>query len=79
MDFVNLFNKYILAFHSDYYSIYIMDFISYFINPTSPAQKQYEALKTFYVDGYSAMEAAQKFNFSPSYFKKLQYEFSQKI
>ena len=67
------------AFNSDHYSIHGMDIISYFINPTSPAQKQYEALKAFYVDGYSAIEAAQKFNFSPSYFKKLRYEFSQTL
>lgn len=78
-NYYDLFNNIVLKFSSDNYSIRIMDIISYFTNPASPAQRQYEALKAFYVDGDSALEASQKFNFSPSYFKKLRYEFSQTL
>ncbi len=51
----------------------------FFINPATPAQRQYEALKAFYCDGFSAIRAADKFGFSPSYFKKLRFEFSRKL
>jgi transposase len=51
----------------------------FFNSPTCAAQRQYEALKAFYIDGLSTKDAAQKFGFSPTYFKKLKFDFSKKI
>lgn len=45
----------------------------------STAQKRYEALKAFYCDGFSASDAAAKFNFTSSYFKKLRLEFVKQL
>jgi len=50
---------------------------TFFLQPNSPNQRQYEAFKAFYVDRLSAVEAAKKFNFSPAYFKKLRYNFTR--
>jgi len=74
-----MFYNFILTFYSEYYSIHFMDVKTFFLHPTITAQKQYEALRAFYVDRLSATEAAEKFNFSHSYFKKLRFEFSQAL
>lgn len=42
------------------------------MRPSIPTQKQYEALKAFYVEELSATEVAKKFQLSRSYFKKIQ-------
>ncbi len=68
-----------LTYNSNNYSIHCMDPKDYFDNPTSPLQRHYEALKAFYKDGLSAEEAASKFDFSPTYFKKLRFEFAQQL
>lgn len=52
---------------------------NFFINPVSPAQRQYEALRSFYAEGLRSEEAAEKMNFSPSYFKKLRVEFARAL
>ncbi len=51
----------------------------FFMQPVTSAQRQYEALKAFYCEGFSAKEASEKFGFSPAYFKKLRFEFSRKL
>jgi hypothetical protein len=51
----------------------------FFLNPDYPTQRQYEALRAFYIEGSCASEAANKFNFSPAYFKKLRYEFNKSL
>ncbi len=51
----------------------------FFICPSSSPQRRYEALKAFYVGELSAVEAALKFGFSPSYFKKLCFEFTKSL
>ena len=51
----------------------------YFNKFLTPAQRRYEALKTFYFEGLSATESAVKFGFTPGYFKKLRLEFTQKL
>ena len=56
-----------------------MDTENFFLLPDTTAQKQYEALRAFYVEKLSADEAAKKFNFSTSYFKKLRYNFVKSI
>ena len=56
-----------------------MDTKTFFLHPNITTQRQYEALRAFYVDRLPAQKAAEKFKFSPIYFKKLRFEFSQKL
>ena len=56
-----------------------MDAKEFFTNPTSPAQRRYEALKTFYVDELTLADAATKFGLSPSYLKKVRFEFVRSL
>ena len=56
-----------------------MDTKAYFINPASPTQRRYEALRAFYADDLSAAEVAEKFTISLSYFKKLRFEFARDL
>lgn len=51
----------------------------FFTNPTSPLHRRYEALKSFYHEGLSADAAAEKFGISPSFFKKIRYEFGKDL
>ena len=54
-----------------------MDPKTFFSRPSCTAQRHYEALRAFYHEGLPAAEAAKKFGLSPSYFKKLRFEFAQ--
>lgn len=56
-----------------------MDLKNYFIKPGESIQKQYEALRAFYVDRLSADQAALKFGYSTTYFKKLRFLFATQI
>jgi hypothetical protein len=56
-----------------------MDARDYFHKPTTPIQRHYEALRSFYYEGLRATDAATQFGFSPLYFKKLRVEFAQKL
>ncbi len=74
------FNIFILTYRSGYYSIQSMEPKQYFLEPTTNTlQKQYEALRAFFIEGLSANEVSQKFGYSPLYFKKIRYEFIQKL
>jgi hypothetical protein len=73
------YNIFSLTYHSDYYSINSMKPQQFFLNPNSPAQKHYEALRAFYVDSLSVQEISQRFQYSTAYFKKLQHEFKQHL
>ena len=48
-----------------------MDIIEFFKNPQNPAQKQYEALRAFYIEGRPATEVAQRFGYTLSAFYSL--------
>ena len=52
-----------------------MEPTEFFRHPSCARQRQYEALKAFYHEGLSAAEAAARFGFSTSYFKKRRVEF----
>jgi hypothetical protein len=56
-----------------------MDPLSFFLQPSLPAHKQYEALRAFYVDHLSLEEICQQFHYSPAYFIKLRRQFLQQI
>jgi len=51
----------------------------FFNLPTTTAQKQYEALRAFYIEDSSAKEVAEQFGFSEKYLKKLRYEFVKQL
>lgn len=56
-----------------------MDTKKYFLNPDNRTQRQYEALRLFYIENVSAKEVSQKFGFTENYFKKLRFQFSKQI
>ena len=56
-----------------------MDPKTFFLTPTCALHKQYEALKAFYIEELSAENTAAKFGFTPAYFKKIRYEFTNKL
>ena len=68
-----------MTYRSGNCSIYYMEPQQYFSNPSVPAQRHYEALKAYYHDGLKAADAAGKYGLSPRYFKKLRFEFVQKL
>jgi hypothetical protein len=47
----------------------------FFVHPTSPKQRQYEALRAYYVDEWPAAEAARAFGYSPGAFHVLCHHF----
>jgi len=56
-----------------------MQIQNFFTQPTNIQQKQYEALRSAFVDNLSYEAISEKYGFSISYFKKLKYLFSQQI
>ena len=52
-----------------------MDPIEFFSQPNTPRQKQYEALRAFYVDKIPAKKVAAKFGYTLSTFYSLTKEF----
>ncbi len=53
----------------------IMNEKDYFLIPTSTKQKQYEALRAYFVDEFSAKEVAKKFGYTPRAFTSLVADF----
>jgi predicted DNA-binding protein (UPF0251 family) len=51
----------------------------YFLHPITVTQKQYEALRSFFVDKLSANEAAEKYHYTKSTFYSLVADFRQKL
>jgi hypothetical protein len=47
----------------------------YFLEPVLPKQRQYEALRAFFVQGLSSQEAASAFGYSPGAFRVLCHDF----
>src|SRR5438093_4229442 len=48
---------------------------AFFLQPHHPKQRQYEALRAYYVEGHSSQEAARAFGYSPGAFRVLCYSF----
>ena len=66
--------------HSETYNIYILmarqiDPYRYFAHPKSPGQKQYEALRAFYVDNLPARVVADRFGYTVPSFNALKQKF----
>jgi len=47
----------------------------FFLDPSSPAQRQYEALRAFFVEGLPSAEAAKRFGYTPGSFRVLVHDF----
>jgi hypothetical protein len=47
----------------------------YFLEPSCPSQRQYEALRVVFVEGISQSEAAQRFGYSYGAFRLLVLQF----
>ena len=52
-------------------------FTRFFLEPSSPRQRQYEALRAVFVEGSSQKEAAARFGYSYDAFRQLVHEFRQ--
>jgi transposase-like protein len=39
---------------------------AYFLEPSEPAQRRYEAMRAYFVDGLTASEVATRFGYSPA-------------
>jgi len=48
-----------------------------FLEPTNPGQRQYEALRAFFVEGLSSAAAARRFGYTPGSFRVLCHKFRQ--
>jgi len=48
---------------------------AFFLSPEQPLQRQYEALRAFFVEELLSAEAAQRFSYSPGAFRVLVYQF----
>jgi len=46
-----------------------------FLEPTNSTQRQYEALRAYFVEGLSGTEAAKRFGYTPGSFRVLCHEF----
>ena len=53
----------------------ITDCRRFFERPTTPRQRQYEALRAFFMDGLTSAEAARRFGYSPGAFRVLCHAF----
>lgn len=51
----------------------------FFLNPSHPRQRQYEALRGFFVEGLSSAEAATKFGYDPAGFRVLCHHFRRDV
>ncbi len=56
-----------------------MDPKSYFASLASSSQRNYEALKTFYLSGCTIRQVSKQFGFSDTYFKRIRSDFLKKL
>ena len=54
-----------------------LTYTRYFLEPLTPAQRQYEALRAFFVEGLPSAEAAAAFGYTPGSFRVLVHQFRQ--
>ena len=47
----------------------------FFLEPASPSQRQYEALRTYFVEPLSTEEVARRFGYTPGSFRVLCHHF----
>ncbi len=54
-----------------------LTYTRYFLEPMTSAQRQYEALRAFFVDGVPSAQAAAAFGYTPGSFRVLVHQFRQ--
>ncbi len=54
-----------------------LTFSPHFLEPKNANQRQYEALRAYFVEGLSSMDAAQRFGYSPGSFRGIVHRFRQ--
>src|SRR5215471_16027108 len=47
----------------------------FFERPATPSQRQYEALRAYFIEGLASPEVARRFGYTPAAFRMLCYEF----
>ena len=57
--------------------IELTDMARFFLEPSSPIHRQYEALRAYFVDRLPSAEAARRFGYTPGSFRVLCHEFRQ--
>jgi len=82
--YLAVYNIFILTCNETYYIFIYMtatiDPYRYFAHPESPGQKQYEALRAFYVDRLPAKVVADRFGYTLASFNALRHKFkTQKL
>jgi hypothetical protein len=55
----------------------LTDFARVFFEPANATQRQYEALRAFFVEGLSGAEVARRFGYTPGSFRVLVHQFRQ--
>jgi hypothetical protein len=55
--------------------IRLTDCRGFFEKPATPSQRQYEALRAYFLEGLPSAEAAERFGYTPAAFRMLCYEF----
>src|ERR1700730_18089286 len=55
--------------------IQITQLAQYFLVPANPTHRQYEALRAYFVEGFSAAEVAERFGYTPGSFRVLAHHF----
>ena len=54
-----------------------LTFSPLFLEPKNANQRQYEALRAYFVEGLSSQKAAERFGYSPGSFRGLVHQFRQ--
>jgi transposase len=54
-----------------------LTFSPHFLQPKNTSQRQYEALRAYFVEGLSSQKAAERFGYSPGSFRGLVHQFRQ--
>src|SRR5215472_19211516 len=47
----------------------------FFEKPATPSQRQYEALRAYFIEGLASAEVARRFGYTPAAFRMLCYDF----
>lgn len=55
----------------------LIDFRRFFLEPSNPTHRQYEALRAYFVEGLSSTKAARRFGYTPGSFRVLVHKFRQ--
>ena len=55
----------------------LTDLARIFLEPANSTQRQYEALRAFFVEGLSGAEVAERFGYTPGSFRVLVHQFRQ--